>query len=169
MFFLFPKWPFFTSRVKKNPPWGLVSYVISLTFSLIPWQTLFLVKSVVSRKEWGQKRGMQWRGLTQGSTAPTLAEAATAKERRSRTRVLLSVVEGFALCFISSSQAMQAKFSEHHWCGASFTQHCCVSFWSLLVLKELKKMKELIWVDRAFKDQFQSGFCSSHLTVGKEN
>lgn len=99
----------------------------------------------------------------------SVAEATTAKERRSRTRVLLSVVEGFALCFISSSQAMQAKFSEHHWCGASFTQHCYVSFWSLLVLTELKKMKELIWVDRALKDQFQSGFCSSHLTVGKEN
>lgn len=81
-----------------------MSYVSSLTFSLIPWQTLFLVEFVISRKEWRQKRGIQWWGLTQGSTA----EAATAKEWKSRTRVLLTVV---ALCFISSSQAMQAKFS----------------------------------------------------------
>lgn len=64
------------------------------------------------------------------------AEAAAAEEWRIRTWVLLTVLEGFALCFISSSQAMQAKSSEQHWCGASFIQHCCVLLLELLGYKE---------------------------------
>lgn len=155
----------FLTLLKKNPPWGPVSYVISLTFSLITWQTLFLVKSVISRKEQRQKR--RWWGPAQGSTAPTL-----------RLRQLLQKNEGSELecCSLCWKVLLCALFPPLKQCkpspqnntdvGLHLSSTAVCSFWSFLVIKKLMKMRQLrVRVDRTLKDQFHSGFCR----VGKEN
>lgn len=75
----------------------------------------------------------------------------------------------FVLYFLLSSSTKPSSHNNTD-VGLHLSSTAVCSFWSLLVIKKLMEMRELrVKVDRTLKDQFHSGLCSSHLTVGKEN